>query len=56
MSYRIKITVTDSFKKSYLNNRFIIAGAETSEVSPGYMEGAIHSAFNVYDQIKKIKE
>lgn len=40
------------FQTSYLDNRFYIAGAETSEVSPGYMDGAIHSAFHVFKKIK----
>jgi monoamine oxidase len=44
------------FERSYFSNRLIIAGAETSEISPGYMDGAVHSAFHVYDQIKKMKE
>ncbi|MFP8488844.1 flavin monoamine oxidase family protein [Gracilimonas sp. Q87] len=44
------------FQRTYLNNKFIIAGAETAENSPGYMDGAVHSAFHVYDQIIKMKE
>lgn len=39
------------FQTSHLNNRLIIAGAETSEISSGYMDGAIHSAYKVFEMI-----
>lgn len=40
------------YQKAQLNNRLFIAGAETSAVFPGKMEGAITSAGNVYEQLK----
>lgn len=39
------------FQESYFNNRFYVAGAETSQVSPGYMDGAVHSAQKVFEMI-----
>lgn len=41
----------DLFQKPYLNGKLYLAGAETSVVSPGYMDGAIHSAQTVYEQL-----
>ncbi len=40
------------YEESYLNNRLFLAGAETSPVFPGKMEGAINSAHFVYEQLK----
>jgi len=42
----------DVFKKPWLNGKFFMAGAETSSVSPGYMDGAVNSAERVLKQIK----
>ncbi|HKK24052.1 MAG TPA: NAD(P)/FAD-dependent oxidoreductase [Gracilimonas sp.] len=39
------------FQASYFNNRFFVAGAETSQVSPGYMDGAVYSAQKVFEMI-----
>jgi monoamine oxidase len=41
----------DFLKRSYLNGKLFFAGAETSSVSPGYMDGAIDSAYRVADMI-----
>ncbi|WP_020401790.1 flavin monoamine oxidase family protein [Gracilimonas tropica] len=41
------------YQKPLWEGSFFIAGAETSETSPGYMDGAVHSAQSVADQIKK---
>jgi monoamine oxidase len=40
------------FREPYLDDKLFIAGAETSEIAPGYMEGAIHSAYHIFDKIK----
>ena len=40
------------YKKAYLNKRLSIAGAETSSIFSGKMEGAINSANFVYNQLK----
>ncbi len=40
------------YNETYLNNRFIIAGAETSTNYPGYMDGAVRSANRVAEQVK----
>lgn len=39
-------------KRSYLNGKLYFAGAETSSVSPGYMDGAVESAYRVADMIE----
>ncbi|MFN1836051.1 flavin monoamine oxidase family protein [Balneola sp. MJW-20] len=39
------------YNKPHMNGRFFIAGAETSLVSPGYMDGAVSSAERVAAQI-----
>jgi len=39
------------FRKGYLENRLYIAGSETSEQFPGYMEGAIRSAQFICEQL-----
>jgi len=41
------------FRKPWLNGKFFMAGAETSSVSPGYMDGAVSSAERVFKQIKE---
>jgi monoamine oxidase len=43
----------DVYHKSYLNGSLWFAGAETSAISPGYMDGAVNSAVMV---VKKILE
>lgn len=43
------------FKEAYLNNRFFIAGAETSPLFSGKMEGAITSAQFVLEKLKTLK-
>lgn len=40
-----------AFQYGYSDNRLIIAGAETSSISPGYMEGAVRSAYKVLQQV-----
>ncbi|AUC81859.1 amine oxidase [Lacinutrix sp. Bg11-31] len=42
------------FKDIYLDNKLFIAGAETSAVFPGKMEGAITSAQFVFEKLKHI--
>lgn len=39
------------FQQSYLGGRLIIGGSETSQVFPGYMEGAVHSAIRIAQQL-----
>lgn len=39
------------YRQAYLNNRFFIAGAETGIASPGYMNGAVESAYFVFGEI-----
>ncbi len=39
------------FRKPYLNGHFFIAGSETSTNHPGYMNGAIHSANFILQQL-----
>jgi len=41
------------FQNSYLDNRFFIAGTETSIYASGKMEGAIRSAQHTFKQIKE---
>ncbi len=36
------------YQKGYLDNCLYLAGAETSAISSGYMEGAVNSAKNIY--------
>jgi monoamine oxidase len=40
------------YQKPWLNGKLYIAGAETSTISPGYMDGAAHSAQTIYEMIK----
>lgn len=40
------------YQNSYLNNKLFIAGAETSPVFPGKMEGAITSAQFIFNKLK----
>lgn len=42
------------YQKTHLNNRLFIAGAETSSIFPGKMEGAITSARKIYEQLKSL--
>ncbi|WP_034057940.1 flavin monoamine oxidase family protein [Lacinutrix jangbogonensis] len=42
------------FQNTYLDNKLFIAGAETSPVFPGKMEGAITSAQFVFEKLKAI--
>jgi len=39
------------FRESYMNGKLIIAGSETANSYPGYMDGAVQSAYRVYDEI-----
>jgi monoamine oxidase len=39
------------FQNAFLDNRLFIAGAETSNIFPGKMEGAITSAKNVFNKL-----
>jgi len=41
------------YKKKFLNGRLIIAGAETSPIHSGYMDGAVYSARLAADFIKE---
>jgi monoamine oxidase len=41
------------FQKPYLNGKLHVAGAETSPLSPGYMDGAVNSAETVYKQLSE---
>lgn len=42
------------FKETYLENRFLLAGAETATSYPGYMDGAVESARRVADRVKQL--
>jgi len=39
------------YRQAYLNNRFYIAGAETGIASPGYMNGAVESAYFIFGEL-----
>ena len=39
------------YRQGYLNDRFYIAGAETGIASPGYMNGAVESAYFVLGEL-----
>lgn len=41
------------FNLEYNDNKFFIAGSETSTIYPGYMEGSVTSANKMVDKIKK---
>ena len=41
------------YQKPYLNGRLWFAGAETSSISPGYMDGAVHSAYKIAERVVK---
>ncbi len=43
------------YRQAYLNDRLHLAGSETSAHFPGYMEGAVCSAYHVFNEIKKWK-
>lgn len=40
-----------AFRKAYLEGRFFIAGSETAQHHPGYMDGAVSSAHWVFSQL-----
>jgi monoamine oxidase len=42
------------FSNAYYDNRFFIAGSETSTTYPGYMEGAIVSANRIVEKIRNV--
>ena len=39
------------FREDYFNGKMIIAGAETAENFPGYMDGAVRSAFDAVEKL-----
>lgn len=39
------------YHQAWYDGKLYLAGAETSEISPGYMNGAVHSAFRVAGMI-----
>ena len=41
-------------RSSFHNDTLIMAGSETSSVLPGYMEGAVNSAFQTFDRLKQM--
>jgi monoamine oxidase len=41
----------DVYQESYLDDRFMLAGTETSSYYPGYMEGAVYSALMTSQKI-----
>lgn len=41
----------DIYQKPYLDGRLYIGGSETSQVYPGYMEGAVYSASSIFKQL-----
>lgn len=41
------------FRQAYLDGKFFIAGSETAQQHPGYMDGAIQSAQFVTRQISR---
>lgn len=42
------------YTKSYFDGRFFVAGSETARQYPGYMDGAVRSAYFVSQEIDKI--
>jgi len=42
------------YQQSYLEGQLWMAGAETSEIHPGYMDGAIRSAYRVFESLRNI--
>ena len=42
------------YRKSYLGGQFFVAGSETAEQYPGYMDGAISSAYFIYNELQKL--
>lgn len=44
------------YRQAYLNKRFFIAGAETGIASPGYMNGAVESAYFVCNKLVSMEE
>ncbi|MBV6654497.1 MAG: FAD-dependent oxidoreductase, partial [Mameliella sp.] len=41
------------YRKAYWNGRLFLAGSETADAFPGYMEGAVRSAEWVHQELKK---
>ncbi len=41
------------YRQSYLNGRFFVAGSETAAQYPGYMDGAVRSAYFIYQALQK---
>ncbi|MEM9836337.1 MAG: FAD-dependent oxidoreductase, partial [Bacteroidota bacterium] len=39
------------FRQAYWQGKLLIAGSETAEIHPGYMDGAVSSAHRVVDQL-----
>ena len=39
------------FQQSFLEHRLFVAGSETAASFPGYMDGAVRSAYFVYEAI-----
>ena len=42
------------FQQPYLNGQLFIAGAESAQRHPGYMDGAVASAMHVAERIKNL--
>jgi len=42
------------YRKGYLGGQFFIAGSETANQYPGYMDGAIRSAYFIYNELQKL--
>lgn len=42
------------YQEALYNNRFFVAGTETSKLNPGYMEGAINSALTTFKKLEKL--
>ncbi|MHA7059685.1 FAD-dependent oxidoreductase [Aquimarina sp. M1] len=43
----------DEYQRGYFDHKFFIGGAETSDQYAGYMEGAVHSAHSIYQELLK---
>jgi monoamine oxidase len=42
------------YQEAFYNNRFFVAGTETSATNPGYMEGALDSALNTFKKLETL--
>jgi len=42
------------YRRSYLDGTFFVAGSETAAQYPGYMDGAVRSAYFIYQEIQKL--